>query len=235
MSTGTVIARGGLNLRKSPKTGKVIKALRRGANVEVVEEETWYRVKTRDGEEGYVLADFVELSPETLFTPPVTGAAEEAEAEAAAPSDVCDIRRYRNDRFIGEELRADLDFFSCLDRLNQFAGESDVEIFVTSSTREPERKVSGAIVPPASRSNHLVGHAVDMNLRSRNGFFNSGDLKRGNLPRLPAEIREFIEKIRQDPELRWGGDFTREDPVHIDDALNHRDRARWDSKLASRR
>ena len=235
MSTGTVIARGGLNLRKSPKTGKVIKALRRGTNVEILEEETWCRVKTRDGTEGFVLADFVELAPETLFPESLDdGGAGEREVDVSTPSDVCDIRRYRNDRFIGNELRADFDFFRCLDQLNQFATECDVEVFVTSSTREPNRKVRGAIVQPASRSNHLVGHAIDMNLKSRSGFFNSKSLKRGNLLHLPSEIRDFINKIRQDPELRWGGDFNKEDPVHIDDALNGRDEARWDRKLASR-
>jgi len=34
--------------------------------------------------------------------------------------------------------------------------------------------------------------------------------------------------------LRWGGDFNKEDPVHIDDELNRRNPHRWDRKLASR-
>ncbi len=234
MSTGTVIARGGLNLRETPKTGEVIKALRRGSKVEVLEEETWYRVRTRDGREGFVLSDFVELAPETLF-PAVADDVVAPETDAAVEaSSACDIRRYRNDRFIGNELRADADFFAALDRLNAFATQCDVEIFVTSSTREPDREVSGAIVAPASRSNHLVGHAIDMNLKSRSGFFNSRSLRRANLGRLAPEIREFLDKVRADPQLRWGGDFGTEDPVHIDDALNRRDPELWDAKLASR-
>jgi hypothetical protein len=32
--------------------------------------------------------------------------------------------------------------------------------------------------------------------------------------------------VREDGELRWGGDFTQEDPVHVDDNLNARDSAR---------
>lgn len=236
MSSGTVIARGGLNLRKSPKTGAVIKALRRNSKVEILEQETWLRVKARDGAEGYVLADFIEISPEHLFPSPAEDlGSTESEAEATTAAMDCDIRPYQNDRFIGKELRADLDFFPCLDHLNDFATACDVEIYVTSSTREPGRTVSGAIVTPASRSNHLIGHAIDMNLKSDSGFFNSAKLKRGNLPNLPAEIRGFLQKVRDDAELRWGGDFSKEDPVHIDDALNRRDSARWDSKLASRR
>ena len=109
-----------------------------------------------------------------------------------------------------------------------------MEIYVTSSTREPGRTVRGAIGPPASRSNHLVGHAIDMNLQSKSGSFNSEELKKSNFSKLPKEIREFIELVRADPELRWGGDFKKEDPVHIDDSLNIRDSELWDSKLESR-
>jgi hypothetical protein len=47
-------------------------------------------------------------------------------------------------------------------------------------------------------------------------------------------VRDFIEKARADDTLRWGGDFNPEDPVHLDDGLNRRDPALWDSKLASR-
>lgn len=240
MTNGTIIAHGGLNLRRSPKTGSVIKTLRRSSKVEILEQETWLKVRARDGSEGYVLADFVETAPEDLFpSAPVEAAAgREAEAgaelEEAAASDVCDIRLYRNSRFIGNELRADFDFFPCLDRLNEFAVDCGLEIFVTSSTREPDRAVRGAIVTPATRSNHLVGHAIDMNLKSESGFFNSKKLRRGNLSKLPDEVRRFIQMVRDDVQLRWGGDFSREDPVHIDDALNRIDEARWDSKLASR-
>jgi hypothetical protein len=241
MTTGTVIARGGLQLRKTPKTGAVLSTLRRNTRVEVLEKETWLRVRTRDGSEGYVLADFVEVAPQDLFPPakprPATRAVRPRGAPAAPAPQIapaCDIRIYRNDRYSGNELRADADFFPSLDRLNQFAKDCDVEIFVTSSTREPGRTVAGAIVPPASRSNHLVGHAIDMNVRFDGRLFDSKALKRSNLTNLPAAVRDFIEMARADDTLRWGGDFNPEDPVHFDDGLNRRDPALWDSKLASR-
>lgn len=236
MSDGTVIARGGLNLRRTPKTGKVSRTLRRGSKVEILEEETWLRVRTRDGDEGYVLADFVEMDAETISGPLPVPVPEPAPVDRLelAPSDVCVIERYRNTQFIGEKLLADRDFFPGLDRLNRYASDCGVEIYVTSSTRQPGRTVRNAIVKPASRSNHLVGHAIDMNLQSKNGFFNSQKLKKSNFSRLPKEIRDFIGLVRTDPELRWGGDFNNEDPVHIDDSLNHRDRDLWDSKFASR-
>jgi hypothetical protein len=246
MTRGTVIGRGGVALLKSPKTGAVQKTLRRNSKVEILERETWLRVRTSDGSEGFVLADFIETAADDLFPPvraptaAVKAARDSARAtraavlETPAPSAVCDIRVYRNTQFIGNDLRADFDFFPCLDRVNGFATECGVEVYVTSSTREPGRTVRGAIVPPASKSNHLVGHAIDANLKSANGFFNSQALKRANHADLPPEIRRFLELVRNDGELRWGGDFTPEDPVHFDDGLNRSDPARWDSKLASR-
>lgn len=255
---GTIIARGGLSLRKAPKTGAVIRSLRRSSTVEILGKETWLRVRTSDGKQGFVLADFVETAHEDLFPPArssagaparrsarsrgaavrmasVATATRVAESIAAHPlSEICDIRIYRNTRFLGAELRADADFFPSLDLLNQFATACNLEIFVTSSTREPGRKVDGAIVKPATRSNHLVGHAIDMNLKSGNRLFDSKALRRSNLPNLPSEIRDFIGRVRAEGTLRWGGDFSAEDPVHLDDNLNGREPAMWDRKLASR-
>ena len=237
MNKGLVIARGGLNLRKSPKTGKVVDTLRRGSKVEILEEETWLKVRDRKGNEGYVLSDFVEredFEPVINTGIPVDTAVNAVRALADAESDRCEIRTYVNSQFIGKELQADLDFLPHLDRLNQYAADLGVQIHVTSSAREPGRTVSGAIVPPAGRSNHLVGHAIDMNLQSSSGFFNSTKLKRSNFDNLPNEIRDLLNRINEDEVLRWGGNFNKEDPVHIDDNLNNRNPERWDRKLASR-
>jgi hypothetical protein len=239
MNRGLVIARGGLNLRKTPKTGDVLSTLRKGSKVDVLEEETWLKVKAHDGSIGYVLADYIEkeeinLVDQSTSPTPVSTLVEDILSLADNEQDQCRIKTYTNSQFIGKELRADVDFIPHLDRMNQYALDCQVKIHVTSSLREPGRKVSGAIVKPASRSNHLVGHAIDMNLTSASGFFNSRKLKRSNLASLPAEIRKFIELVRADKVLRWGGDFNKEDPVHIDDRLNKRNQQRWDLKLASR-
>jgi len=96
------------------------------------------------------------------------------------------------------------------------------------------RIYQGAIVPPAKKSNHLAGHAIDMNLQSASGFFNSSKLKKSNFTNLPIEIKDLISLIKNDAVLRWGGDFNKEDPVHIDDKLNLRNKGRWDLKFSSR-
>lgn len=239
MSRGLVIARGGLNLRNSPKTGNVLNTLRKGSKVDILEEETWLKVKAHDGSIGYVLADHIEkedtdLIDQSTSTTPVSTIAADVLSLADSEQDACEIKTYTNSQFIGKELRVDVDFMPHLDRLNQYALDCEVKIYATSSAREPGRTVAGAIVPPASRSNHLVGHAIDMNLQSASGFFNSSKLKKSNFASLPTEIKNLLTLIKNDEVLRWGGDFNREDPVHIDDRLNHRNRGRWDLKLSSR-
>ncbi|TQV89327.1 SH3 domain-containing protein [Aliikangiella coralliicola] len=219
---------GGLNLRKAVKPGSVIKVLRKGAEVDILEEQTWLKVRTKRGDVGYVSADFIDQDP-------IEAEVSSSDSQPEQPEEKCDIQRYQNTRFIGKTLYADTDFWPCLDRLNQYATACEVSIYVTSSAREPGKTVSGNIVKPASRSNHLIGHAIDMNLQSASGFFNSRKLKKSQFNRLPKEIKQFINLVRDDQEMRWGGDFRNEDPVHIDDSFNVRYPDLWDKKLLSRK
>lgn len=223
MADGTVRT-SGLNLRESVKVGKVVKVLRKTTRVEILGEETWLRVRTRDGEEGFVFGDFVERDA------PATGGSALA---SLAPSRECVLERFHHERFIGKQVTADRDFFQPLDRVAGFAAQTRLFVHVTSSTRDPGGQVNGAIVKPASRSNHLVGHAIDFNLQSEAGsLFDSSKLK--DLANQPADVRRFIQLVRDDSGLRWGGDFSTPDVVHIDDGLNRRDPDLWDDKLASR-
>lgn len=87
------IGRGGLEGRRSPKTGGVVKNLTRGTNVEIADEETWLHVKTRDGKEGFVLADFIETVAQDLF-----------------PSNGEATNRQRSDHLRRRRLRKTLEF-----------------------------------------------------------------------------------------------------------------------------
>jgi len=222
---------GGLNLRKEAKPGKVIKVLRKGTSVEILGEQTWLKVKTKSGDVGFVSADFIDRNPEEM-----TLSNNQMISESASnPSEKCIIKKYTNGQFIGKDLYADEDFFPSLEKLNKFAKQCAVSIYVTSSAREPGRTVNGSIVTPASRSNHMIGHAIDMNLQSASGFYNSKKLRKSNFDQLPAEIKTFLNLVRADDTLRWGGDFNNEDPVHFDDNLNNINPILWDKKLASRK
>ena len=77
-------------------------------------------------------------------------------------------------------------------------------------------------MPPATDSNHLVGHAIDMNLYEGKVLCNSKCLT--NPPEQLKGVKCFISSIQHDPTLRWGGDFRLKDVVHIDDGLNVHDR-----------
>ena len=223
MTEGTVRI-SGLNLRAGITPGEVVKALRKSSRLEILGEETWLRVRTRDGKEGYVFGDFVDRDAPTNAELSVLG---------STRTPACVLERYLHGRFVGSPLTADRDFFGALDRIGGFAEATGLLVHVTSSVRDPGGNVSGAIVSPAKRSNHLVGHAIDMNLRAADGrLFNSTMLR--DLAAQPAPVRRFIELVRKDGDLRWGGDFNPRDPVHIDDGLNAKHPAVWLNKLASR-
>jgi len=46
-----------------------------------------------------------------------------------------------------------------------------------------------------------------------------------NINSLPTSVVEFINSIRQDPNVKWGGEFG--DPIHIDDRLNVSNSRKW--------
>ncbi|NNE76036.1 MAG: peptidoglycan-binding protein, partial [Pricia sp.] len=79
--------------------------------------------------------------------------------------------------------------------------------------------VNGAIVAPATYSNHLAGHGIDINvIYGNNEWANSWVLRK--YPSVPEPVRHFLKSVIDDPDLRWGGEFRNSDPVHIDDHLN---------------
>ncbi|MDF1695115.1 MAG: peptidoglycan-binding protein [Saprospiraceae bacterium] len=134
---------------------------------------------------------------------------------------------YQGTRFVGNPCRADVQFKPMLEKINTYAEQAQVFIYVTSSFRTTTN-VAGAIVTPATRSNHLAGHGIDMNIKYGNGgFANSKVLTK--YPDVPAPVRQFLTSIIDDPALRWGGNFSEKDPVHIDDGLNQNGPA-WDKR-----
>lgn len=131
---------------------------------------------------------------------------------------------FEGSNFSGKPCRADVQFVPSLEKINGYAKQANVFVFVTSSFRTTTN-VQGAIVKPATFSNHLAGHGIDMNLQFGNGgWANSTVLAK--YPNVPEPVKQFLTLIINDPKLRWGGKFNTKDPVHIDDHLN-KDRAVW--------
>jgi hypothetical protein len=137
---------------------------------------------------------------------------------------------FKSPRFVGKPLLADVDFFEELQKIDQFAAKGNLQIFITSSARLHGAPLGDVIFPPASRSNHLVGHAIDINILQGEQLFNGDALDNSQANRLPGAIQEFVQSIRNDSVLRWGADFG--DPVHIDDGFNLRNPVAWEQKYS---
>ncbi len=131
---------------------------------------------------------------------------------------------YEGSRFQGKPCRADIQFLPRLKKINQLAAAADVWVHITSSFRTTTN-VNGAIVPPATFSNHLAGHAIDMNLVYENGKWANSSVLR-QFPNVPGPVQQFLQAVIDEPGLRWGGLFNTRDPVHIDDHLN-KDLTKW--------
>ncbi|MCP4180564.1 MAG: M15 family metallopeptidase [bacterium] len=125
------------------------------------------------------------------------------------------IKGYKNKQVI-----VDSHFVSTLSKVNKLAQKNNLTVIVTSSFRKANQKLTGTVVKPAKYSNHLTGHAIDMNIVYKNIWYTSRNMKKSNFHNLPYNVRNFINGLRKDSNIRWGGDFNTEDPVHIDDNFN---------------
>lgn len=147
------------------------------------------------------------------------------------PKDI--LVSYKSANIVGYENKpviVDSQFLPSMYRIDSYAKENGVIVYVTSSFRTPDQVLTGTIVSPSKRSNHFSGHAIDMNVFYNGNLYDSNLLRKSNLKNLPYNVRNFINDIRQDKSLRWGGDFKDEDPVHIDDYLNNNPLA-WEERV----
>jgi hypothetical protein len=100
--------------------------------------------------------------------------------------------------------------------LNDEAKNARVTLNINQTFRVHGASVGGAVVTPAKKSQHLVGHAVDLNIVDGDtvntaAMFNAGG--------ETAAADKFV-RAAKGKGLRWGGDFTDTDPVHFDDNLD---------------
>lgn len=132
----------------------------------------------------------------------------------------------------GRQVLVHRDFVPALQQIDRLAAENNIAVAIINAYRRKNQDLSRTVVRPASRSNHLAGHAIDMNLKHRGHYYTSDDLKNENQSRLPGEIQTFLKALKKYPGARWGGDFIPQDPVHVDSGLNQADPARWEVFVA---
>ncbi len=224
MQKGRVISTTGLNLRLKPN-GEKVGVLAHNEEFTIVDEVAFYRVKSKNGQVGYVHGNYVEKIPSSILLP-------KTKVDTINPKFKEVI--FNNDSFIGEAARVDQDFVPDLNRLAEYALQCKLKIWVTSSIRPLNNQFKGAIVKPASHSCHHIGHAIDMNLFFEGKIFNSKMMQKGNHKSLPDNIPKFFDLIRKDKVLRWGGDFRIQDTVHIDNDFYHKQKIFYLAKLDNR-
>jgi hypothetical protein len=102
------------------------------------------------------------------------------------------------------------------DTMNNAAKNNKVSLRINQTFRVHDIPPSGAVVPPASKSQHLIGHAVDLNIVDGTTVNTSPMFKDGT---ETDNADKFIDAVKSGG-LRWGGDFGVTDPPHFDDFLN---------------
>lgn len=205
----------GVNLLLASDPARRVRTLEPGSRVEIVAGVQWLRVEV-DGVVGLVPAAAIESG--------------DAASESAATSEATGIAPFApGPRFVGEPIVAHVDFRPALLRLHEFAELADVTIHVVRSYEKPG---AGPADSSGRRSNHHVGHAIDVHVLVGDERLDAARLRREHFRELPAKARYWLQQIRDDRELRWGGDFVRPDPVHVDDDLYGRDAEQWLRKSA---
>lgn len=115
------------------------------------------------------------------------------------------------------EVLAHADFAdSITSDMNDEAKKASVTLAINQTFRVQGTAVGSAVVTPAKKSQHLIGHAVDLNIVDGDSvntaaMFNSGT--------ETDAADKFITGIKGKG-LRWGGDFSDTDPVHFDDLVD---------------
>lgn len=152
-----------------------------------------------------------------------------AAADAPTPKSCARQLYTKGKHFSGKPIEADSEFFPSLDKIDACAAAAGVTVFVTNSYRNEGQSLSGTVVTPVEQSNHGAGHAIDMNVTYQGDDKKDHDCNSTCLAdkvNQPKPVKDFIDCVKK-AGLRWGGDFTKRDPVHIDDGLNVENPKRW--------
>ena len=129
----------------------------------------------------------------------------------------------------GKQILIHHEFEESLSKIEQLAEKYNLVLVVNSSYRFPGTSIGDAVVVPVTKSNHNVGYALDINIKYNHRKYINKHLSREYYKELPSNIKAFLNDIRNDSNLRWGGDFKTEDPVHIDVPLNIINNRLWDA------
>ena len=96
--------------------------------------------------------------------------------------------------------------------LNKHAKAKKITIKINQAFRIHGVNVTGAVVPPATKSQHLIGHAIDCNIVDGGNWNNSAAFKNN---KATENAKNLIKEMKKSG-FRWGGDFAKVDTPHFD-------------------
>jgi D-alanyl-D-alanine carboxypeptidase len=129
------------------------------------------------------------------------------------PSFTAEFKHIDNPTVEADDMLVDATFIDSLKALHKAAEDAQVKLAIIQAFRVEGAPVTETVVTPASKSQHLIGHAIDCNILDGDKRINSETFKRG---RQTAAANKFVEGAKK-ADLRWGGDFSKRDFVHFDD------------------
>ncbi|MCK8095273.1 MULTISPECIES: M15 family metallopeptidase [Pseudoalteromonas] len=100
--------------------------------------------------------------------------------------------------------------------MNIEAKKLGLKLVLNQTVRQLGVSPNGAVVTPAKRSQHYIGHALDLNIVDGSNWNNSTAFKTKS---ATSSAIKFIDAMKKRG-LRWGGDFTRMDSPHFDKQLS---------------
>lgn len=134
--------------------------------------------------------------------------------------------RLRHDEVAKGDLVLDRDFAADLRALDAAAQQRGLVVLVNQVFRRQGDAVAGAIVKPATRSQHLIGHALDLNLQDGPVLNNSSLQIAGKWTPAAKDFAQHAQGLG----LRWGAKFSPTDPVHFDRKVDPGS-ALWEAKF----
>ena len=106
--------------------------------------------------------------------------------------------------------------YKMLKLMSDAAKTLKVTIKINQALRLHGVKVTGSVVPPASKSQHLIGHAIDCNIVDGTSWNSSKDFKK---KQQTENAKKFIKAMKL-KSYRWGGNFSNVDSPHFDSQVN---------------
>lgn len=129
------------------------------------------------------------------------------------------IGNIRPSEFSNSEFVIDADFYPGIEALNDAAILNSVIVSMNQTLRLAGATVSGAVVTPATRSQHLIGHGLDCNMIDGSSNIGKSAFVAGQETK---NVKHFVSDAKSSG-LRWGGDWgnktnlvSKFDPIHFD-------------------